>query len=76
MTETTNGFEIAEADLQLRGSGNLIGEKQSGFNHYVELIISKPELYKKAKQLSTLLTEDEKIALKARYKEHEELEEL
>ncbi|MBU0764582.1 MAG: ATP-dependent DNA helicase RecG, partial [Bacteroidetes bacterium] len=30
MTRTTNGFEIAEADLQLRGPGTLEGTQQSG----------------------------------------------
>ena len=30
MTETTDGFEIAEADLKLRGPGDLEGTKQSG----------------------------------------------
>lgn len=30
MTDTTNGFEIAEADLKLRGPGDLEGTQQSG----------------------------------------------
>ncbi|MBO5741401.1 MAG: ATP-dependent DNA helicase RecG, partial [Bacteroidaceae bacterium] len=30
MTETNDGFEIAEADLKLRGLGDLEGTKQSG----------------------------------------------
>ena len=30
MTDTNDGFEIAEADLQLRGPGDLEGTKQSG----------------------------------------------
>ncbi|MBO5785226.1 MAG: ATP-dependent DNA helicase RecG, partial [Bacteroidaceae bacterium] len=30
MTETNDGFEIAEADLKLRGPGDLEGTKQSG----------------------------------------------
>ena len=31
LTETTDGFAIAEADLRLRGSGELLGRQQSGF---------------------------------------------
>ena len=30
ITQTTNGFEISEADLKLRGPGDFFGEKQSG----------------------------------------------
>ena len=30
MVRTNNGFEIAEADLQLRGPGNMEGTQQSG----------------------------------------------
>lgn len=30
MTATTNGFEIAEADLRMRGPGDLEGTMQSG----------------------------------------------
>jgi len=30
MEETTDGFRIAEADLQLRGPGELLGQQQSG----------------------------------------------
>ena len=30
MVKTNNGFEIAEADLKLRGPGDLLGTQQSG----------------------------------------------
>ena len=30
MTETTDGFEIAERDLQLRGAGDFFGTRQAG----------------------------------------------
>ncbi len=30
MEETTDGFRIAEADLKLRGAGELLGRQQSG----------------------------------------------
>jgi ATP-dependent DNA helicase RecG len=33
MAETTDGFLIAEADLKLRGAGDLLGKQQSGAPH-------------------------------------------
>lgn len=49
MTQTTSGFEIAERDLELRGSGDLIGIRQSGFDKYIAEIISHPEFYERIK---------------------------
>ena len=34
LTESDNGFEISEKDLQLRGSGQLIGTRQHGFSEF------------------------------------------
>ena len=32
MQETTDGFELAEHDLEIRGAGAVFGERQSGFS--------------------------------------------
>lgn len=37
-----NGFQIAESDYALRGSGNILGTEQSGSNYYVELSMKYP----------------------------------
>ena len=38
MTETTDGFRIADADLEIRGPGDFLGTRQSG--HLPELRIA------------------------------------
>lgn len=50
MCETTDGFKIAEEDLKLRGAGELIGLKQSGYDKYVSLMLTFPEVYEKVKE--------------------------
>ena len=50
MCQSTNGFEIAEADLKQRGTGDLIGTKQSGDNKYVKLMLSYPKFFLKIKE--------------------------
>ena len=39
------GFQIAESDYALRGSGNILGTEQSGSNYYVELSMKYPDLF-------------------------------
>lgn len=72
MTSTTDGFEIADADLRQRGTGNLIGAAQSGANKYVEEMLNNPELFKKASEVASYCYQhgyaDKLIAM---YKEHE-----
>lgn len=47
MAETTDGFEIAKKDLELRGTGDIVGTKQSGIDKDVTLMLEYPELYHK-----------------------------
>lgn len=49
MCKTNNGFEIAEADLKNRGTGDLIGTVQSGYNKYADLILMYPKFFNKVK---------------------------
>lgn len=52
MCSTTDGFEISKYDLEIRGTGNFIGTKQSGSDKYVMLMLSYPELYEKISKLN------------------------
>lgn len=55
MCKTTDGFEIAKYDLQMRGTGSFIGTKQSGNNKYVMLMLGNPEMYHKIAQLTNYI---------------------
>lgn len=75
MCKTTNGFEIAEADLKIRGTGDLIGTKQSGENKYMKLMLAYPQLYKHTQELSKkLLDKDESCVLVERVKQEQSIE--
>ena len=51
MTETNNGFEIAEVDMNLRGPGNILGTQQSGLlNFKIADIIIDSEILEKARE--------------------------
>lgn len=60
MVKTTNGFEIAEIDLKLRGAGDFIGTKQSGDNKYVMLMLSNPKLFNQVKEETKEIFKDKK----------------
>lgn len=57
MCDTTNGFEIAEADLRIRGAGDFLGTKQSGENKYVSLVMAYPDKYAITKRIARELLE-------------------
>ena len=50
LCKTTNGFEIAEEDLNLRGMGELAGTKQSGVDRAVMTAITYPDLFARIKK--------------------------
>lgn len=58
MCSTTDGFEIAKKDLELRGPGEFLGIKQSGQNKYVMLMLAYPELYEKISKLNDRIYSD------------------
>lgn len=59
MCQTTNGFEIAEADLKHRGTGDLFGTKQSGDNKYMTLMLAYPNWYKIAQKAAKKMLDND-----------------
>ena len=58
--ETTDGFKISEKDLELRGSGEFLGDKQSGIPDFkIGNIIKDSEIMRKAKDEMRSLLKDE-----------------
>ena len=56
MRQTSNGFELAEIDLKLRGPGELLGAKQSGdIGFHVADLLRDADLLPLAQQLSATL---------------------
>ncbi len=65
MTETNDGFKIAEVDLKLRGPGNLMGTQQSGIlNLRIADIIKDSAILKLARDASKyILKKDPNLSL-------------
>lgn len=65
MVNTTDGFEIAEADLRLRGPGDIMGTRQSGIlDLKIANIIKDDKVLQKArKDAITLIQEDPSLQL-------------
>ena len=59
LEETTDGFRIAEADLRLRGPGELLGQQQSGAARFRFGDLSTDgELIEQARQLAAEMVND------------------
>jgi ATP-dependent DNA helicase RecG len=75
MVKTSDGFEIAEVDLRLRGPGDLMGTQQSGvLNLRIADIIKDTEILKIARSYAMQvlkndpnLTSEENVAINKTY---------
>lgn len=75
MCKTNDGFKIAEADLEQRGTGDLLGTAQSGLNDYVEKMLNYPRVFEAAKRASDYCVEKNLgHFLLNQYNEHLELD--
>jgi ATP-dependent DNA helicase RecG len=63
MTSTTNGFEIAEKDLELRGPGEIEGTRQSGALNFrlADLVKDRPILEKARAAADELVASDPEL---------------
>ena len=59
MTETTNGFVLAEEDLKMRGSGEIFGTRQSGLPEFqVANIIEDYPILEEARKVASQIVQD------------------
>lgn len=59
LAETTDGFRIAEADLKLRGPGELLGQQQSGMPRFrFGDLVADLDLIQQARELVAQLPEE------------------
>jgi ATP-dependent DNA helicase RecG len=60
MVRTTDGFEIAETDLQIRGPGDLMGTQQSGIlNLRIADIVRDEKILHYARNLASDIIRDD-----------------
>lgn len=74
MCSTTNGFEIAEIDLKLRGTGDFIGTSQTGNNKFVMLMLAYPELFSRIQKLVERIYEKPHVFQKYKFLTSKEVE--
>jgi ATP-dependent DNA helicase RecG len=78
LERTNDGFEVAEADLRLRGEGNLLGMQQSGQAIFKSARMDDLELMASAREISQEITDLsrypalEQIVMKLRQTSHQE----
>jgi len=69
MTETTDGFELSERDLELRGPGDFFGKKQSGLPEFkVADMIHDYKALEIARRDATHIIHTNALKTDARYK--------
>lgn len=76
MTETNNGFRIAEADMQMRGPGDMEGTQQSGiaFNLQIANLAKDGQILQAARdEANALLDSDERLERPENYIVRKEL---
>jgi len=67
MARTTDGFEISEADLCIRGPGHIFGTQQAGFPkfHFADLVRDSALITAARREAETLLSRDPNLTAHA-----------
>lgn len=67
MARTTDGFEISEADLSIRGPGHIFGTQQAGFPkfHFADLVRDSALITAARRETQTLLSRDPNLTAHA-----------
>jgi len=58
LVESNNGFELAEKDLEIRGSGDVYGTRQSGYNFKIASLSNIELVQRSRKYAEDFLAED------------------
>lgn len=61
LCSSSDGFVIAQEDLKMRGSGDFLGTKQSGYNEDINLMLSFPDLYQRISKLNEKIFENQQL---------------
>jgi ATP-dependent DNA helicase RecG len=63
MVETNDGFELAERDLEIRGEGQLLGARQSGYSDLRFVRLRRDhELLERARDAAAMVEDDGLLA--------------
>ena len=78
MEETTDGFRIAEVDLNLRGPGDMLGTRQSGLPEFrfVDLVADTPLIAVARDAAFALLRRDPRLEQAEHVRIHERVTQL
>ena len=58
VASTTDGFQIAEMDMKLRGAGNLVGVEQTGRDKYLNEAMQYPAMFAKVREIAAKMYDE------------------
>lgn len=58
MCRSNDGFEIAEQDMAMRGPGDILGTRQSGYNKYIDELLTYPAIFRLAGKVAAVCRQE------------------